>query len=103
MPDLLAEITQAAKAYYAQAAAFPLTATDFYDWLESLPPAQRATVLAQGFAASQAEPNFLRFCLEWRGYSRREFMASRLSVAAFSLWIANGEFNGDLPMHGVVR
>lgn len=31
MPDLLTEITQAAKAYYAQANAFPLTATDFYD------------------------------------------------------------------------
>ena len=31
MPDLLSEITQTAKAYYAQASAVPLTATDFYD------------------------------------------------------------------------
>ena len=103
MPDLLAEITQAAKAYYAQAAAFPLTATDFYGWLESLPTARRADVLARGFAASQAEPNFLRFCLEWRGYSCREFMASRLSVAAFELWISNEEFDGDLPPHRIGR
>ena len=30
MPDLLAEITDAARAYYAQAQADQLTATDFY-------------------------------------------------------------------------
>lgn len=103
MPDLLAEITQAAKAYYAQAAAFPLTATDFYEWLESLPLARRTTVLAQGFTASQAEPHFLRFCLEWRGYGYREFMVGQLSTEAFALWIDNGEFNGDLSPHGIAR
>ena len=31
MPNLLTEITNAAKAYYAQAGAFQFTATDFYD------------------------------------------------------------------------
>ena len=103
MPDLLAEITAAARAYYAQAAAFPLTATDFYDWLAGLPPARWAGVLARGFAASQAEPDFLRFCLEWRGLDMWSFMAARLSVAAFELWVANGEFNGDLPPHAVSR
>ena len=103
MPDLLAEITQAAKAYYKQAASFTITATDFYDWLDALPPARRTDVLARGFAASQAEPEFLRFCLEWRGYNCREFMASQLSIAAFDLWTSNGEFNGDLPPHGIGR
>ncbi|HEX8330255.1 MAG TPA: hypothetical protein VF629_22180 [Hymenobacter sp.] len=103
MPDLLAEITQAAKAYYAQAAAFPLTPTDFQEWLESLPPARRAEALARGFVASQAEPHFLHFCLEWRGYNRREFMARHLSVAAFELWATHGGFDGDLPPHGLGR
>ena len=91
MSNLLAEITQAAQAYYGQARAFPLTATDFYDWLEALPAARKATILAHGFVASQAEPGFLRFCLEWRGYSMRTFMAEHLSFDAFTLWIANGE------------
>ena len=103
MPDLLTEITDAAKAYYAQACAFPLTATDFYDWLADLSATRRAAVLAHGFTASQAEPDFLRFCLEWRGYDMRAFMAGRLSVAAFELWVVNGEFNGDLPLHAVGR
>ena len=103
MPDLLAEITATARTYYAQAAAFPLTATDFYDWFESLPAARRAEVLARGFAASQAEPDFLRFCLEWRGLDIWSFMAARLSITAFELWVANGEFNGDLPPHAVCR
>ena len=31
------------------------------------------------------------------------FMAGRLSVAAFTLWATNGEFNGDLPPHGIGR
>ena len=75
MPDLLAEITATARSYYAQAAAFSLTATDFYDWLDSLPTARRADVLARGFMASQAEPDFLRFCLEWRGYDMWGFMS----------------------------
>ena len=103
MPDLLAEITTTARAYYAQAAAFPLTATDFYDWLEGLAPTRRADVLARGFAARRAEPDFLRFCLEWRGLDMWGFMAARLSLAAFELWVANGEFNGDLPPHALAR
>ena len=103
MPDLLAEITTTARAYYAQAAALPLTATDFYDWLDTLSPAHRTEVLARGFTASQAEPDFLRFCLELRGLAMLGFMAARLSVAAFELWIANDEFNGDLPPHSVQR
>ena len=103
MPDLLNEITQAAKAYYAQASTFRLTATDFYDWLESLPAARKAAVQAQGFTTSQAQPDFLHFCLEWRGYNRWEFMARHLSVEAFALWTANHEFDGDLPPHAVAR
>lgn len=54
MPDLLSEITQTAKAYYAQASAFPLTATDFYDWLESLPTARKTEVMAHGFRAGRS-------------------------------------------------
>jgi hypothetical protein len=103
MTDLLAQITSAARAYYAQAAYFQLTATDFYSWLDGLPPAQRAEVLARGFIASQAEPRFLRTCLEWRGHSMRAFMAERLSVAAYELWQHHGEFNGDLPPHAIAR
>ena len=103
MPDLLTEITDAAKAYYAQARTFTLTATDFYDWLAELPVARRAEVRTHGFMASQAEPDFLRFCLEWRGYDMRAFMDGQLSVAAFELWVVNGEFNGDLPAHAVGR
>jgi len=103
MPDLLSEITHAAKAYYAQASSLPLTATDFYDWLASLPDARRAEVTARGFAASQAEPDFLRFCLEWRGHDMWGFMAGQLSMAAFELWEANGQFNGDLPTNSVGR
>ncbi|WP_310395727.1 hypothetical protein [Hymenobacter sp.] len=103
MPDLLSEITRAARAYYAQADAFPRTATDFHDWLATLPVARRATIATRGFAASQAEPDFLRFCLEWRGYDMWGFMAKHLSVEAFALWEANGEFNGDLPTDSVSR
>lgn len=103
MPDLLAEITAAARAYYAQASQLPLTATDFHAWLDDLPPARRAEVEARGFLAGQAEPHFLRYCLEWRGHGMREFMAGRLSMRAFSLWEAHGEFDGDLPPHGVAR
>ncbi len=103
MPDLLAEITHAARAYYAQTSNFPLTATDFYDWLASLPTARRAAVAAHGFSTSQAEPDFLRYCLECRGYAMRPFMAELLSVAAYALWAAHGEFNGDLPAHAVQR
>jgi hypothetical protein len=103
MTDLLAQITTAARAYYAQANHLQLTATDFYSWLDELPLTRRAEVLARGFIASQAEPNFLRACLEWRGYSMRAFMAERLSVAAYELWHHHGEFNGDLPPHAIAR
>ncbi|WP_375419542.1 hypothetical protein [uncultured Hymenobacter sp.] len=103
MSDLLAEITAAARAYYAQVNAYPLTATDFQAWLDELPVARRAAALARGLPASRAEPAFLRYCLELRGLLMREFMAQRLSIAAFHLWQANGEFNGDLPPHGVAR
>ncbi|MGI4743644.1 MAG: hypothetical protein ACRYG7_51485 [Janthinobacterium lividum] len=103
MSDLLHEITHAAQAYYAQTSDFPLTATDFYDWLGALPAARQADVLARGFTTSRAEPDFLRYCLECRGYAMRAFMAERLSVAAYDLWAAHGEFNGDLPVHAVRR
>lgn len=103
MSDLLAEITAAAKAYYAQTIDFPLTATDFYDWLDALPAARRANVLARGFLTSQAEPDFLRWCLELRGYSMRAFMAEQLSVAAYELWATHQQFNGDLPVHSLAR
>ena len=103
MPDLLTEITNAAKAYYAQARTFTLTATDFYAWLAELPAARRPEVLALGFTAGQVEPDFLRYCLEWRGYDMRAFMAGQLCVDAFELWINNGQFNGDMPPHAVCR
>ena len=103
MPDLLHEITRAAQAYYAQTSDFPLTATDFFDWLDALPAARRADVLARSFTTSQAEPDFLRWCLELRGYSMRDYMAEQLSAEAYALWAAHGEFNGDLPAHAVRR
>lgn len=103
MPDLLAEITAAAKAYYAQTSDFLLTATDFLDWMNSLPAARRADVLARGFITSQAEPDFLRWCLELRGYSMRAFMADKLSLAAYHIWFTHSQFNGDLPVHAISR
>lgn len=103
MPDLLTEITRAAKAYYAQAPALGLTQTDFLDWVATLPLNRQATVRRHGFAAAQAEPAFLRYYLEWRGYDMWGFMAARLSLAAFALWEANGQFNGDLPPNGIAR
>lgn len=103
MPDLLAQITDAARDYYAQAYRLHLTPTDFYSWLDELPTTLRAEMLAKGFVASLAEPRFLRTCLEWRGYSMRAFMAERLSVAAYELWQRHGEFNGDLPPNAIAR
>ena len=103
MPDLLAEITATARAYYAQVNELPLTATDFYSWLDELPVGRRAGGLARGLTTSRAEPDFLRYCLEWRGFMMRDFMAQHLSVAAFELWQASGQLNGDLPPHSVAR
>lgn len=65
--------------------------------------ARRAEVLARSLAASRAEPEFLRYCLEWRGNGMREFMAQCLSVVAFELWEAHGEFTGDLPPRSIAR
>lgn len=39
MPDLLAEITAAARAYYAQADALTLTTANLEAWLNELPAA----------------------------------------------------------------
>ncbi|WP_233636080.1 hypothetical protein [Hymenobacter setariae] len=96
MPDLRAEITSATTAYFAQANHLTLTATDLYDWLATLPTARRERVLHTGFATSRAEPDFLRYCLELRGYSMRSFLAEELSVAAYALWAAHGEHASDL-------
>lgn len=103
MPDLLAEITRVAKAYYVQANRLQITATDLYDWLATLPSARQEAVLHAGFSSSQTELDFLRFCLELRGYSMRSFLAEKISVAAYTLWVSYGEFNGDLPPHSVAR
>ena len=103
MSDLLTEITRAARAYYAQADGIMLTATDFNDWRASLSAARRAEITARGLAAARAEPAFLRYCLEWRGYDMWHFMAGRLSVPAFALWEAHQQFDGDLPPHAVAR
>lgn len=96
MSDPLTEIIEAARGYYAQTKHFEHTNTDFYAWLDKLPVARRAEVLARGPTASHVEPGFLRYCLEWRGNGMRKFMAQCLSAAAFKLWEAHGEFNGDL-------
>lgn len=87
MPDLLAEITHAAKAYYTQANALPLTATEFFEWWATLTVSRQAEVTARGFAASRAGPDFLRYCLKVRGYDMWGFMAEQLSIAAYQLWI----------------
>ena len=97
MPDQLTEITQAARRYYAQTARIPITATDFFDWLKQLNPAERADFQARGFAVAQTECSFLRFALELRGISMREYMMKHLSILAFELWMNHAEFNGDLP------
>jgi hypothetical protein len=89
--DLRTEINDAIRAYCAQARALTLTATDFYDWLASLPPAQQAAVRRRGLRASRTEPEFLRFCLEWRGMDLWSFMAAHLSLPAFELWTATGQ------------
>ncbi|GGF22771.1 hypothetical protein GCM10011383_38060 [Hymenobacter cavernae] len=57
---------------------------------------EREQMMADGFAIACTRRAFQRHCLEWRGYLMREFMRTHLSVAAFDLWEAHGEFNGDL-------
>ena len=89
--DLPAEIDAAIRAYCAQAQAITLTATDFYDWLAALPLARQTAIRQRGFRASRAEPEFIRFCLEWRGISLWNFMAANLSLPAFDLWCATGQ------------
>ncbi|MDB5270760.1 MAG: hypothetical protein JWP58_3800 [Hymenobacter sp.] len=97
--DLISEINAAIRAYCTQARALTLTATDFYDWLKSLPPARRAEVRQRGLRASRAEPEFLRFCLEWRGIDLWGFMAANLSLPAFDLWVATGQSACPQPIH----
>ncbi|MBF9144083.1 hypothetical protein [Hymenobacter properus] len=89
--ELLIEINDAIRAYCAQARSLTLTATDFYDWLASLPSGQRARVREGGLRGCRAEPEFLRFCLEWRGLDLWSFMAANLSLPAFDLWTATGQ------------
>ena len=96
--NLLTEIDHAARAYCVQARALTLTATDFYDWLESLPPTRRTEVRRRGFRASRSEPEFLRFCLEWRGIDLWSFMAANLSLPAFEFWTATGQKAGSRPL-----
>lgn len=96
--DLSTEIDHAVWAYCAQARALTLTATDFHEWLESLPPARRAEARGRGFRASCAEPEFLRFCLEWRGLDLWSFLAANLSIAAFELWTATGQTARRRPL-----
>jgi hypothetical protein len=96
-PEALAEITEAARAYYRRAAPLQLTATDFFDWLELLPVATRAKLLREGFSTGRYRLDFLRHCLEVRGYSMRQHMMECLSIAAYEAWEKHYEFNGDLP------
>jgi hypothetical protein len=100
-PAVLAEIATATKAYCDQARCLQLTATDFYDWLDALPPARRALVKERGLRACRFEPNFLRFCLEWRGYDMWSFMAANLSLEAFEYWASHGQFAGQVPARRV--
>jgi hypothetical protein len=96
-PDTLAEITEVARAYYRQSRLYQLTATDFFDWLELLPPATRADLGRQGFAVASHQLDFLRHCLELRGHAMRPYMMEHLSVAAYEQWVKQHQFNGELP------
>lgn len=96
-PDILAEITEVARAYYRQSRLYQLTATDFFDWLELLPPATRATLSRQGFAVASHQLDFLRHCLELRGHAMRTYMMEQLSIPAYELWEKQRQFNGELP------
>ena len=86
MPSL--EIAAAIRDYYAQANALPLTATDLFRWLGSLPPAQRTRVTQGDFAGQQ--PEFLWHCLETRGLELRDFMATQVPLVDFAEWVAGG-------------
>ena len=86
MPELPSTIAWATEAYYAQAAAVPLTATDFYDWLGSLSAGHRAQVMRQGLGEMPRARMMLRYCLEKRGHSMWRFMAGQLSAADFARW-----------------
>jgi len=96
-PDILAAITEVARAYYRQSQRYQLTATDFFDWLELLPPATRADLSRQGFAVASHQLNFLRHCLELRGHDMRAYMMEHLSVPAYEQWLKQHQFNGELP------
>lgn len=96
-PEALAEITAAARAYYHQAAPLQLTATDFFDWLELLPATTHADLLRAGFGTGRYRLDFLRHCLERRGYSMRQHMMACLPIAAYEAWEKHYEFNGSLP------
>jgi len=82
-------VTHATQAYYAQASALLLTATDLYHWLDSLPIHRRAEILKGRFFACQ-QPDFLRHCLECRGHRLPDFMVRQLSLPEFAQWVASG-------------
>ena len=82
-------VTHANQAYYAQASALLLIATDLYHWLDSLPIHRRAEVLKGGFSACE-QSDFLRHCLECRGHRLPDFMVRQLLLPEFSQWVASG-------------
>ena len=86
MPELPSAIMRATEAYYAQAGAVVLTATDLYDWLASLSAERRAHVMREGLKKNQHERVMLRYCLEKRGHSMWHFMARQLSAFNFAQW-----------------
>lgn len=90
------EVTRATLAYYAQARTLTLTATDFYQWLASLPDKRRGEVLKHGFSTRQ-HPDFLRYCLERRSCRLPDFMAEQLSLPDFAQWVASGSSNPFSP------
>ncbi|MDF7813756.1 hypothetical protein [Hymenobacter sp. YC55] len=80
------EIERAALAYHAQRTAIELTATDYAEWLLTLPPGQHNYYAQQGFEACCAVAAFQRYCLEWRGFSMRDYFVKCLSYEAFRFW-----------------
>lgn len=85
-----AALTRVTQAYYAQAGALSLTATDFYHWLNSLPGTRWAEVLQEGFTTGQ-QPDFLRHFLERRSHRLSDFLAGQFSLPDFAQWVASGE------------